>query len=43
MKLDFLDAVNYSITNYKDSAIFVVGSFYVYKDVTNFLKECDYN
>ena len=38
VKLDFLDAVNYSTTNYKDAAIFIVGSFYVYKDITNFLK-----
>ena len=33
------DSIYYSVKNYKDSTIFIVGSFYVYGDVINILKE----
>ena len=33
------DSICYSVKNYKDSTIFIVGSFYVYGDVINILKE----
>ena len=36
------DSIYYSVNNYKDSTIFIVGSFYVYGDVINILKETNY-
>lgn len=33
------DALDYSVKNYKDYIIFIVGSFYVYGDVISILKE----
>ena len=35
------DSIYYSVKNYKDSTIFIVGSFYVYGDVINILKEIE--
>ena len=42
-KYELKDAINICKKAYSDRVILIVGSFYVYKDVTNFLKECDYN
>lgn len=36
---DIKDAIEYSMENYKDCTIFIVGSFYVYGDVIDMLKE----
>ena len=37
--MELKEAIEYSIKNYKDYTIFIVGSFYVYGDVIDILKE----
>ena len=37
--MELKEAIEYSIKNYKDYTIFIVGSFYVYGDVRDIIKE----
>lgn len=38
-KMELLDAIEYAQNQYSDKAIFIIGSFYVYKDVCKILKK----